>query len=115
MRQRRKKTQSMDTVEVYGVKFLKCEKETCRWNIGYTPHDLNRFGSECTYRQGMGVRVCNFGCRALAYGCTIDGDCPHKIDLCHLLGSDLSIECRFWGSIDPEVAKRALGVESHST
>jgi hypothetical protein len=102
----------MDTVEIYGVTFLKCEKEDCDWNIGYTPYDLNRSGLEFTYRSGTGVRVCNFGCKALAYGKNIDVACPHKRDVCSLLGeNDQSHQCRFWGSVDPEVAGRVLNVE----
>jgi hypothetical protein len=102
----------MDTVNVYGVKLLKCFRDDCSWNIGYTPRDLNRSGLEFTYRAGAGIRVCNFGCKALAYGKDIPGDCPHKLELCQLLGEDdMSFEHRFWGRIEPEVAQRALGVD----
>ena len=102
----------MDIIDVYGVKLLKCERDGCSWNIGYTPHDLNRYGLEFTNRDGIGVRVCNFGCKALAYGKKIPDDCPHKLDLSELLGEeDLSFESSFWGRIDPDVARRALGAD----
>ncbi len=100
----------MSRVEIYGVQFLECEREECKWNIGYTPHDLNRYGLCFTARSGPGIRVCNFGRKALAYGRDIDGACPHKVELCSMLGGDDSgPEARFWGCIDPEVAMRALG------
>ena len=99
-------------MELYGVRFLKCEKDDCPWNVGYTPCDLNRFGLEFTSRGGAGIRVCDFGCKALAYGGNIGSDCPHKLEVCELLGeNDLSFQCRFWGVADPRVARRALGVE----
>jgi len=102
----------VDIIDVYGVKLLKCARDDCPWNIGYTPHDLNRSGLEFTYRAGVGVRVCNFGCKALAYGRGVPEDCPHKLEVCDLLGEDdLSFERRFWGRIDPEVAQRALGAD----
>lgn len=104
--------ESMVTIDIYGFKFLRCAKDDCPWNVGYTPHDLNRFGLEFTHRDGVGIRVCNFGRKALAYGRDIDSDCPHKLELCRMLGDDdSSSESRFWGNIDPEVAKRALGLE----
>ena len=63
-----------------------------------------------TNRGGVGVRVCNFGRKALARGGDIDSACPHKVELCSLLGrEDSSPEGRFWGPVDPEVARRALG------
>lgn len=102
----------MGILDVYGTRFLKCEKEDREWNIGCTPHDLNRFGLEFTCRIGAGVRVCNFGCKALAHGKGIDNQCPHRAELCDLLGEDdASPQCRIWGSIDPEVARRALRAE----
>ena len=66
----------MDTIEIYGVKFLKCDKSDCKWNAGYTPGDLNRHGLEFTAKHDMGIRICNFSCTALALGKDIDGDCP---------------------------------------
>jgi hypothetical protein len=100
----------MSTVEVYGRVFLRCDKEDCAWNVGYTPHDLNRHGLWFTARKGTGVRLCNFGLKALAYGGDIDRACPHKAELCSVLGiEDASPEGRFWGRVDPEVAGRALG------
>jgi hypothetical protein len=50
----------MNTIEIYGVKFLKCQKDDCEWNAGYTPGDLNRHGLEFTARHDMGIRICNF-------------------------------------------------------
>ncbi len=99
----------MATIELYGVKFLKCEKEDCDWNIGYTPRDKNRFGLEFTFREGPGTRVCNFGSKAFAYGRSIPGGCPHKEELFGLLGEyDAQWQSRFWGKVDPDVARRAL-------
>jgi hypothetical protein len=50
----------MNTIEIYGVKFLKCDKSDCGWNAGYTPGDLNRHGLEFTAKHDMGIRICNF-------------------------------------------------------
>ena len=102
----------MDVIDIRGIKFLRCEKIECLWNVGYTPCDFNREGLEFTFRHAVGTWVCNFGAKALAYGAYIHRDCPHKLDVCRLLGEkDLSFQCRFWGVADPEVARRALGVE----
>ena len=99
----------MAIIEIYGVTFLECEKQDCDWNIGYTPKDLNRHGLEFTFRSGVGTRVCNFGCKALAYGKHIDPNCPHREELCELLGQkDSTFQTRFWGTVDPDVAWRAL-------
>ncbi len=76
----------------------------------YTPGDLNRHGLCFTARSGAGIRVCDFGLKALAYGGDIDCACPQKAELCGVLGSDdSSPESLFWGRVDPEVAGRALG------
>jgi len=101
----------MDTIEIYGVKFLKCDKSDCEWNAGYTPGDLNRHGLEFTAKHDMGIRICNFSCTALALGKNIDGDCPHKQELCEMLAEDSNSSSRIWGRLDPKVARRALGVE----
>jgi len=101
----------MDTIEIYGVNFLKCDKTDCRWNAGYTPGDLNREGLEFTRRRNMGIRICNFNCTALALGKKIDSDCPHKHELCDMLAEDSRSVTRIWGRLDPKVARRALGVE----
>ena len=99
----------MATIELYGVKFLECDKGDCDWNIGYTPQDMNRFGLEFTFREGVGTRVCNYGSKAFAFGKNIDRDCPHKEELFGLLGEyDAQWQSRFWGRVDPDVAKRAL-------
>ena len=100
----------MSTIEIYGVKFLKCDKGDCDWNVGYTPGDLNRFGLEFTARHDMGIRICNFGCTALALGQKIDSSCPNKQELCNVLAEDSDTISCFWGSLDPKVAKRALGI-----
>jgi len=50
----------MAIIEIYGVKFLKCDKSDCKWNAGYTPGDLNRHGLEFTAKHDMGIRICNF-------------------------------------------------------
>ncbi len=103
----------MTNIEIYGVAFLECEKQDCDWNIGYTPHDINRDGLEFTFRAGVGTRVCNFGCKALAFGKHIDANCPHKQELCDLLGEkDSTFQTRFWGTVDPDVARRALDAKS---
>ena len=101
----------MDTIEIYGVKFLKCGKSDCAWNAGYTPGDLNRHGLEFTSKHDMGIRICNFSCTALALGKNIDDGCPHKQELCDVLSEDSSSSSRIWGRLDPKVARRALGVE----
>ena len=101
----------MDTIEIYGVKFLKCAKSDCEWNAGYTPGDLNRHGLEFTAKHDMGIRICNFSCTALALGKNIDNDCPHKQELCDMLAEDSGSSSRIWGRLDPNVARRALGVE----
>jgi hypothetical protein len=104
--------ESMNTIEIYGVKFLKCAKDDCKWNVGYTPGDLNRQGLEFTARHDdIGIRVCNFGCTALALGKNPDSKCPHKQELCDMLAEDSSSLSRIWGRLDPNVARRALGVE----
>ena len=105
----------MEIIEIYGTKFLRCEKEDCLWNVGHTPHDLNRFGLEFTSRDGVGIRVCDYGNKALAHGKSIDEDCPHKRELCNLLAEyDTSFQNRFWGRVNPEVAKRIFGIEPGS-
>ncbi len=101
----------MDTIEIYGVKFLRCDKRDCKWNVGYTPGDLNRQGLEFTNRRSVGIRICNFGCTSLALGKNIDDNCPHKQELCDMLADDSHNVSRFWGRLDPKVARRALGVE----
>jgi len=101
----------MNTIEIYGVKFLKCQKDDCKWNAGNTPGDLNRHGLEFTARHNMGIRICNFSCTALALGKNIDDDCPHKQELCDMLAEDSGSSSRIWGRLDPKVARRALGVE----
>jgi len=53
----------------------------------------------------------NFSCTALALGKNIDGDCPHKQELCQMLAEDSNSSSRIWGRLDPKVAHRALGVE----
>jgi len=100
----------MGTVDVYGRVFLTCGKEDCGWNAGFTPHDLNRHGLCFTSRKGVGMRLCNFGLKALAWGGDIDRGCPHKAELCGVLGiEDASPEGWFWSPVDPDVAGRALG------
>jgi len=101
----------MDTIEIYGVKFLKCQKDDCEWNAGYTPDDFNRHGLEFTARHDMGIRICNFSCTALALGKNIDAVCPHKQELCDMLAEDSGSSSRIWGRLDPNVARGALGVE----
>jgi hypothetical protein len=58
----------------------------------------------------MGIRICNFSCTALALGKNIDDDCPHKQELCDMLAED-SGSSGIWQSLDPKVARKALGVE----
>ena len=108
--------ESVDTIDVRGIRLLKCHKEDCRWNVGYTPCDFNRNGIEFTTRSGAGTRLCNFGRRALVYGSDIDSECPHKLEVCELLAEyDTTFERRFWGAIDPEVARRVLGGKPDTT
>ena len=53
----------------------------------------------------------NFSCTALALGKNIDAVCPHKQELCDMLAEDSGSSSRIWGRLDPNVARRALGVE----
>ena len=104
----------MDTIDIRGVKFLKCDKTNCKWNVGYTPGDRNRSGLEFTTRRDrldMGIRVCNFGCTALALGKNIDSQCPFKDEVSRILAEDSDSTSGFWGTLDPDVARRALSME----
>jgi hypothetical protein len=49
----------METVEIAGVKFLKCQQESCEWNIGWLD------GKDWTRELGKGTRICNLGARAI--------------------------------------------------
>ncbi len=102
----------MNTIEIYGVNFLRCDRRDCRWNAGYTRGALNRQDIEFTHRRDTGIRVCNFGCTSLALGKNIDKNCPHKQELCDMLAEDSSTVSHIWGRLDPRVARRALGVEA---
>ncbi len=53
----------------------------------------------------------NISCTALALGKNIDDDCPHKQELCDMLAEDSGSSSRIWGRLDPNVARRALGIE----
>ena len=104
----------MEIIDIHGVKFLKCGKSDCKWNVGYTPGDLNRSGIEFTTRRDrldMGIRVCNFGCTALALGKNIDSHCLYKDEVCKMLAEDSDSTSGFWGILDPGVARRALSIE----
>ena len=104
----------MNTIDVHGVSFLRCDKTDCKWNVGYTPNDRNRSGLEFTTRRdrsNIGIRVCNFGCTALALGKTIDSRCPHKEEVCRILSEDSNCTSGFWGNLDPDVARRALSMD----
>lgn len=72
----------MHTIEIDDKRFLKCPWESCGWNVGYTPGELNPLGCE-------GLRVCNFGARAYAVGVSIPEDCPRKLDVAYLIGLEL--------------------------
>ena len=49
----------MDTVEIIGKQFLKCQQEDCEWNVGWLG------GLDWTEELGKGTRVCNLGARAM--------------------------------------------------
>ncbi|MBL7124870.1 MAG: hypothetical protein ISS51_02090 [Dehalococcoidales bacterium] len=49
----------LEIVKIIGKKFLRCQEEDCRWNIGWLG------GYDWTEEPGKGVRVCNLGARAM--------------------------------------------------
>jgi len=69
-------------IEIDGKRFLKCPLESCGWNVGYTPGELNPLDCEI-------LRVCNFGARSYAIGVSMPEDCPHKLDVSYLVGLEL--------------------------
>ncbi len=104
----------MNTIDIYGVRFLRCDKTDCKWNVGYTPNDRNRSGLEFTTRRdrlNIGIRVCNFSCTALALGKTIGSQCPHKEEVSKILAEDSDFTSSFWGNLNPDVARRALSMD----
>jgi hypothetical protein len=48
-----------DAVEIMGKKFLKCQQEACKWNVGWLG------GLDWTEESGTGTRLCNLGARAM--------------------------------------------------
>jgi hypothetical protein len=48
----------METIEIRGKKFLRCQEEGCEWNIGW-------LGDDWIEESGRGVRICNLGARAM--------------------------------------------------
>jgi len=72
----------MQTIEIDDMRFLKCPWESCGWNVGYTPRELNHLGCES-------LRVCNFGARDYALGVSIPEDCPRKLDVASFIGLEL--------------------------
>jgi len=48
-----------DTVDISDRRFLKCQQEACKWNIGWLD------GLDWTEEPGKGTRLCNLGARAL--------------------------------------------------
>jgi len=47
----------METVEINSINFLRCDKEDCKWNIGWLS------GSDWTVKPGRGTRLCNLGAK----------------------------------------------------
>jgi hypothetical protein len=44
-----------DTVEIIGRRFLKCQQESCEWNVGWLG------GLDWREEPGKGTRLCNLG------------------------------------------------------
>ena len=60
-----------ETVMIMGKSFLKCQRETCEWNIGWLA------GLEWTEESGLGTRICNLGARAMLEDNALPpDDCP---------------------------------------
>ena len=47
------------TVQIMGIKFLKCQQENCEWNVGWLG------GTNWTQERGTGTRICNLGAKAM--------------------------------------------------
>jgi hypothetical protein len=47
------------TVQIMGIKFLKCQQEDCEWNVGWLG------GTDWTEERGTGTRICNLGAKAM--------------------------------------------------
>ena len=52
----------MDTVEIAGKKFLKCEQEVCEWNICWLSEE------DWAEESNKGIRICNLGAKAIIDG-----------------------------------------------
>ncbi len=49
----------LETVEIIGRKFLRCQEEGCQWNVGWLG------GYDWTKEPGKGTRLCNLGAKAM--------------------------------------------------
>ncbi len=77
----------MDTVEIDGQWFLRCESGNCSWNVGRNPGE------------GDEVTVCSFGSKPWVSGGKPDYDCSHKTEVVNLLAEEAKSQHRFK---DPE-------------
>ncbi len=66
----------MDTVEIDGKRFLRCDRESCQWNLRYIS------GNERS-------RVCNFGALAFAVKEAMPQDCTRLQELGTLISREL--------------------------
>ncbi len=85
----------MDTLEIDDKTFLLCKRESCAWNVGYTPGELNAldFAFSLKNREGL-LKICK-GARAyVTEGLPIPEDCPHKLDVRYLLSQELEKELK---------------------
>ena len=48
-----------DTIEIMGMKFLRCLQENCDWNIGWLGE------RDWIEEPGRGIRICNLGAQAM--------------------------------------------------
>jgi len=48
-----------DTIEIMGRKFLRCQQEDCKWNIGWLGE------LDWVEERGKGTRICNLGAGAM--------------------------------------------------
>jgi len=85
----------MDTIEIDDKTFLLCDKESCAWNVGHTPGELNALEFEFSIRNREGLlKICK-GARAyLIEGLPIPQDCPYKLDVEYLIRQELEKELR---------------------
>ena len=75
-----------ETVEIIGKRFLKCQQETCKWNIGWLG------GPEWTEEPGSGTRLCNLGAGTMIEKKAMPpDDCPQKSAVIELAKTEFLI------------------------